>query len=295
MNHIQQGILLPIPPVGRYLLFSVANQDELASKLKAVCGLIDGNDTVMGLGQSLVLGLGARIPGLKDLPQLSAPGIEVPAMPAALWCWLRGEDRGEITLRSQAIVRTLAPALELVSAVDAFKYGKDLDLSGYEDGTENPIGNDAFRTAFVAGQGPGLDGSSFVAVQQWLHDFNVLDSLPVADMNNVMGRMKANNEELEEAPLSAHVKRTNQESFEPAAYVLRRSMPWSDERRAGLLFTAFGNSFDAFEVQLKRMLGLEDGVLDGLFRFTRPITGAYFWCPPMKEQHLDLSALGLSE
>ncbi|WP_447790843.1 Dyp-type peroxidase [Pseudomonas farris] len=295
MNHIQQGILLPIPSVGRYLLFSVANQDKLASKLTAVCGLIDGNDTVLGLGQSLVLGLGARIPGLKDLPQLSAPGIEVPAMPAALWCWLRGEDRGEITLRSQAIVRTLAPALELVSAVDAFKYGKDLDLSGYEDGTENPTGNDAFRTAFVAGQGPGLDGSSFVAVQQWLHDFNVLDSLPVADMNNVMGRMKANNEELEEAPLSAHVKRTNQESFEPAAYVLRRSMPWSDERRAGLLFTAFGNSFDAFEVQLKRMLGLEDGVLDGLFRFTRPITGAYFWCPPMKEQHLDLSALGLSE
>jgi putative iron-dependent peroxidase len=70
-------------------------------------------------------------------------------------------------------------------------------------------------------------------------------------------------------------------------------MPWSDGSRAGLVFVAFGKSFDAFEAQLRRMVGLEDGVADALFRFTRPVSGGYFWCPPMKDGRLDLRALGL--
>jgi putative iron-dependent peroxidase len=41
------------------------------------------------------------------------------------------------------------------------------------------------------------------------------------------------------------------------------------------------------------MVGNEDGTSDALFRFTRPITGSYFWCPPLKNERLDLLALGL--
>jgi putative iron-dependent peroxidase len=33
--------------------------------------------------------------------------------------------------------------------------------------------------------------------------------------------------------------------------------------------------------------------VDALFRFTRPLTSSYFWCPPIKGAHLDLSALGI--
>jgi putative iron-dependent peroxidase len=40
------------------------------------------------------------------------------------------------------------------------------------------------------------------------------------------------------------------------------------------------------------MVGAEDGTPDALFRFTRPIAGAYYWCPPVKDGRLDLSALG---
>ncbi|MNP12578.1 putative deferrochelatase/peroxidase YfeX [compost metagenome] len=68
-------------------------------------------------------------------------------------------------------------------------------------------------------------------------------------------------------------------------------MPWADERGAGLAFLAFGHSFDAFEVQLRRMSGLEDGVVDALYRFSRPLTGGYYWCPPLGAHGLDLSAV----
>jgi putative iron-dependent peroxidase len=69
-------------------------------------------------------------------------------------------------------------------------------------------------------------------------------------------------------------------------------MPWSiPEGAGGLFFVAFGKSFDAFEAQLNRMVGNEDGISDALFRFTQPVSGGYFWCPPMHEGHLDLRAL----
>ena len=70
-------------------------------------------------------------------------------------------------------------------------------------------------------------------------------------------------------------------------------MPWAEGNDGGLMFVAFGKSFDAFEAQLKRMTGGEDGVVDALFGFTQPVSGAYFWCPAMKDGKLDLSLLGL--
>jgi len=37
----------------------------------------------------------------------------------------------------------------------------------------------------------------------------------------------------------------------------------------------------------------DDGVTDALFKFTVPVTGSYFWCPPMAGNRLDLGALAL--
>ena len=119
------------------------------------------------------------------------------------------------------------------------------------------------------------------------------DAMTTAQQDQAIGRRRSDNAELDDAPPSAHVKRTAQESFEPEAFMLRRSMPWADATMAGLVFVAFGKSFDAFEAQLRRMIGAEDGIIDALFGFTRPVTGAYFWCPPMRHGRLDLRALGL--
>ncbi len=44
---------------------------------------------------------------------------------------------------------------------------------------------------------------------------------------------------------------------------------------------------------VRRMVGEEDGITDALFRFSRPVTGGYYWCPPCTNGRLDLSALGL--
>lgn len=294
MIPVQPGILAPVPRLARYLTFDLAPGGDAGGALGRIAAAADPAETVVGLGRSLVLSLGRTVPGLRDFPARAAAGIELPSTPAALWCWLRGGDRGELVHRTRAIEAAAAPALRTAAIIDAFQYDASRDLTGYEDGTENPQGEDAVAAAVLQGAGSGLDGSSFVAAQQWLHDLDRFARFSRSEQDATFGRRRADNEEMDDAPPSAHVKRTAQESFEPEAFVVRRSMPWTDGARAGLVFVAFGRSFDAFEAQMRRMAGEDDGITDALFGFTRPLTGAYFWCPPVAPGGgIDLRALGL--
>ena len=300
----QPGILARLPRVGRYLFFSVAQADEIPCCLELLSSVADGETVVTGLGPLCLAALGDRVaapvPGLRELKALTGRevGVSVPSTPTALCCWLRGDDQGDLIHLTQHLENLLAPGFHLDRVIDAFTHGKGpngfgRDLTGYEDGIENPKGNAALDAALLKGCGAGLDGSSFVAVQQWLHDFLAFDAMSSQMQDHVFGRRRGDSEELNSAPASAHVKRTAQESFDPEAFVLRRSMPWAVGGKAGLMFVAFGKSFDAFEVQMRRMAGLEDGIADALFRISRPLSGANFWCPPMRSGRLDLRALKL--
>ena len=243
----------------------------------------------MGLGQSLIESWGQEIYGLHDFPAGKAGDVDIPSTPAALWCWLRGEDRGELVNRTLGLRRDLQNAFELEQVVDAFRYDTGRDLTGYEDGTENPAGDDALAAAFVQDEQLAPRDSSFVAVQQWVHDLYRFNDWDREHQDHTIGRRRSDNEELADAPESAHVKRTTQERFEPEAFVLRRSMPWADASSAGLMFVAFGNGLYPFEAQLQRMNGADDGIVDALYDFSRPVTGAYFWCPPVVSGTVDLN------
>jgi len=293
MQTIQKGILATENILARYMTFNLVDAEAAKESLSALQESVDGESVVVGFGESLTKAFGVEINGLKPMPVYSSAGIDIPSTPCALWLWLRGDDRGELFHRSRKLELLLGSAFELTDVIDSFKYSESRDLSGYIDGTENPQDDEAIKTAMVSGQGEGLDGSSFVAIQQWLHNFDVLSSMNDTEKDDSIGRHVSDNEEFDEAPISAHVKRAAQESFSPEAFVLRRSMPWAEGMDAGLIFVAFGQSFSAFDAILNRMIGNEDGIHDALFNFTKPVTGAYLWCPPMKGAKLDLSKLGL--
>jgi putative iron-dependent peroxidase len=293
MHNIQPGILADVPRLARYLIFSLQAKASPSASLKALANNINGESAVIGLGHSLLKALGVSVDGLQAFPAYTGAGFDVPSTPASLWIWLRGDDRGELLHQSLEIQRMLADSFDLQNVIDAFQYKDSRDLTGYVDGTENPQHDDAVKAAIVQGRGAGLDGSSFVAVQQWVHDLAHFQAMPVAEQDHAIGRRISDNEEIEDAPESAHVKRTAQEDFSPEAFVLRRSMPWADATQAGLVFVSFGHSVAAFDALLKRMVGAEDGTVDALFNFTQPISGSYFWCPPIKHGRVDLSALEL--
>jgi porphyrinogen peroxidase len=291
----QPGILEPVPAVARYVNFAIpaagTTVQGIRDALTRLSPLANGSDVVLGVGPALAKALGVQVPGLREFPDLSRDGVKVPSTPGTLWCWIRGDDLGDLLHLTRKVQKALAPAFVAHHVVDAFRHswsgthGKD--LTGFEDGTENPEGEAAIEAAFAP------DGSSYVAVQQWMHDLDAFEQLTDELADHSIGRDRLTNEELEDSPQSAHVKRTAQESFDPEAFVLRRSMPWMISMQAGLMFVAFGKSFDAFEAQMRRMAGFDDGITDALFAISKPVNGAYYWCPPMRGTQLDLRLLGL--
>jgi porphyrinogen peroxidase len=293
MGLYQTGILADVPSAARFLFFSQKSDVDLGGSIDRLREIADGDAVVVGLGQPLVRSLSASVPGLRPFPKQTRSDLQIPSTQTALWCWLRGDDRGDLLHLTRRVSEALEAGFCLDETIDAFKYKEGRDLTGYEDGTENPEDEAAIAAAIVTGESPGVDGSSFVAVQKWIHDLDRFEGMKQETRDHTIGRRISDNEEIEDAPESAHVKRTAQESYEPEAWMVRRSMPWAESTYAGLVFVAFGKSFDAFEAQLNRMVGADDGIADALFAFTTPVTGTYFWCPPIMDGRLDFRAIGM--
>jgi porphyrinogen peroxidase len=288
---MQKGILKPVPHLATYLSFKLASpttQVVAVAGLKQLIQVADGHHIVVGLSAGLCKTLGIKAP--KELRAFQTPAdgkLKLPETAVDLLVWLRAtpaQDRGDLLAISREVQALLGDAFVLTDAVEAFKHVrkssiKSHDLTGYEDGTENPKGQKAMDFGFAP------DGSSFLAMQKWQHKWDNIAKMSPSEQNQAIGRNKQTNAELETAPLSAHIKRTTQEDFTLSdgteGFNLRRSMPWSDGTNSGLMFAAFGKSFEAFDLQLARMVGADDGITDTVFKMSKPITGSFFWCPPV--------------
>lgn len=283
----QPLILAPNSPVRRSLTFRIAPDADVAAALRNLRDKLPIDCGITGIGEPTVLALGAKIEGLRTFPALCGPGVSIPSTQDALCFLLSGPDRGIVFDLTQTIRGLVGEAFLLVDANDTFTYHGNKDLTRFEDGTENPKGDAAVQAAIAK------DGSSFLALQRWVHDLGRFRGFEEAHREMLIGRRAESNEEIEDAPESAHVKRAAQESFDPEAFMLRHSMPWANATQEGLEFVAHVESLDRYERVLRRMLGHDDGILDGLFSFTRPVTGGYYWCPPVRDGRLDLSALNV--
>lgn len=273
---LSSPILATIPTHARYLHFRLradVDSKELRLSLARLQEFCQSASHVWGLSFNLAEKLGLTIAGLREFKQIAGSQINIPGLSSELWLWLRGDDPGVLFHQQRKLVHKLAREFELSHVTVAFRHREGRDLSGYVDGTENPQGEDALATALRS------DGSSLVAIQRWRHRFDDLARYSEAEQDQMIGRRQSDDVELEDAPASAHVKRTAQEDFQPAAFVLRRSMPWAEQTEAGLYFTAFATDLSAFEAQLRRMSGAEDGIVDSLFKFSQPEFTAYYWCP----------------
>jgi putative iron-dependent peroxidase len=281
----QPAILEPVPAQARFLTFALKAGADPAPLWRRLRTVEHDTSAVIGIGLPLVELGGVQIAGLRAVPTDLMP---FPSTQQALWLYLAHGDRTELFDAGRAFARAVSSVLEVVEEIDAFSYRRNRDLSGFEDGTENPTGDDAARAAIIADGGLGVEGGSFVAVQKWVHDLGAVERMSALARAHAIGRDRETNAEIGDAPPSAHVKRTAQESFDPPAHIVRRSMPYGGVREHGLYFVAYGESLDRFERQLRRMAGRDDGVPDGLLGFTRAVTGGYYFCPPLVSGRLDI-------
>ncbi len=286
IKNTQPALLDEALPFGRFLLLNLKAGIDKQHVLSLFSSLIIDEHLVIGFGQNTLKKLDLNIKGYRQFPDIEA-SVEVPATHGDLFLLIRDYEPGMVTQKSLAILKKLDKYFSVKLLVNGFRYKAEIDemghdLTGYEDGTENPTGNDAV-SAVVRD-----DGSSFVVVQQWLHDLTKFSQFSQTLKDNTIGRRLSDNKELSNAPASSHVNRSDQGTFEINADILRRSMPFSNEHGDGLMFLAYCENLDRFEVQMRRMAGLTDGITDALFTFSRILNSAYFYCPSVKDSILSI-------
>src|SRR5262249_53182367 len=160
----------------------------------------------------------------------------------------------------------------------SWPYQHDRDLTGFIDGTENPSLIEAPGVVLVPEGKPGA-GGTVLLLQKWVHDAALWEALPVAEQERVMGRTKLDSIELGDRPTDSHVASTDQDTL---GHIFRRNMPYGTVTDHGTMFVGFAAEQRPLVAMLESMAGVNDDSRDALTRYTRPLTGAYYFVPSIE-------------
>jgi porphyrinogen peroxidase len=218
------------------------------------------------------------------LPVGRLGGHHAPATQHDLWLWINGSSQDVVFEHTRAAARAIETVAQLATEQVAFVHRDSQDLTGFIDGTANPTMVEAPMAALVPDGQPGAGGSHVLAMR-WVHNLDAFEALPVADQERVFGRTKAESLELDgdAKPPTAHISRVEiEDSAGNELPIYRRSVPYGTVAEHGLYFVAFAADRTRFDTMLGRMFGTDgDGQHDRLTEFSRPVSGAYYYAPPL--------------
>jgi putative iron-dependent peroxidase len=208
-------------------------------------------------------------------PVAGTDGFTMPATQHDAVLWLSGSAYDVVFDTARAAIAVLAGVASVAEETSSWPYRHDLDLTGFIDGTENPTLVEAPEVVLIPEANPG-GGGTILLLQKWTHDAASWESLGIERQEAVIGRRKADSEELDPKPDDSHVASTDQDEF---GKIFRRNMPYGTVTDHGTMFVGFCNDRAPLAEMLESMAGLRTGTRDALTRFTRPLTGAYYFIP----------------
>jgi putative iron-dependent peroxidase len=209
---------------------------------------------------------------------IGVEGFTMPATQHDAVLWLSGSAYDVIFDTARSTISALAGVATVAEETSSWPYQHDRDLTGFIDGTENPTLIEASGLVLVLEGDPGA-GSTVLLLQKWVHDAAAWESLAVAEQERVMGRSKLDSVELEDKPADSHVASTDQDQF---GKVLRRNMPYGTVTDHGTMFVGFASEQKPLATMLESMADTDGGDRDALTRYTRPLTGAYYFVPSIE-------------
>jgi len=167
--------------------------------------------------------------------------------------------------------------------VQGFRYWDSRSILGFVDGTENPHGADRDYFAVIGDQDPDYRGGSYLFVQKYLHNLDAWKSLSVAEQEDVIGRSKDHDIEMNDdvKPKNAHIALANiGDDFK----VVRDNMPFGNvsTNEMGTYFICYASTFTTVEKMLSNMfIGDPPGNYDRILDFSSAKTGTLFFVPSL--------------
>ena len=287
MSTPQAGIFALGTASHAYIEFDAREAGDAAELVRTVASLREPRTTMGGV--NLVAGFRPALwrevapddapEGVEgfDVDLVGPDGYRLPATQHDAVLWWSGAAYDVVFDSSRAAIAALAGLATVAGESSSWPYLHDRDLTGFIDGTENPSLVEAPEVALVPADRPGA-GGTILLLQKWSHDAAAWESLSVAEQEHVIGRTKDESVELENRPDSSHVASTDQETF---GKIFRRNMPYGTVTDHGTMFVGFSAEQRPLRAMLESMVGLTSGTRDELTRYTRALTGAYYFVPSL--------------
>lgn len=288
MRHPQPGIFALGTASHAYLELDASDGSDHNDLASAVASLREPRTTMGGV--NLVAGFRpehwrevapddapAALVGF-NAPLAGADGFVMPATQHDAVLWLSGSAYDVIFEVSRMAIRELAGIATVAEETSSWPYRHDRDLTGFIDGTENPTLVEAPELSVIGEDAPGA-GGTVLLLQKWAHDAAAWEALSDADQELVIGRRKLDSVELEDKPSDSHVASTDQDRF---GKIFRRNMPYGTVTDHGTMFVGFSADQRRLAAMLESMAGSSGGGRDELTRYTRPLTGAYYFIPSIE-------------
>jgi putative iron-dependent peroxidase len=138
--------------------------------------------------------------------------------------------------------------------------------------------------ALIGKEDAAFAGGGYVFTQRYVHNLQKWANVPTKEQEKVIGRRKADSEELSERakPPTAHISRTVIEENGEELEIVRHSFPYGTVSEKGLFFIAYCKTLDIPEKMLSRMMGTAgDRLYDHLMDYAQAVSGAHFFAPSL--------------
>jgi putative iron-dependent peroxidase len=272
-----------------YLEFDLAGSMDGLALVSAVANLTEPRTTMGGV--NLVVGFRPELwaeaagpacpPGITSFasPVVGPDGFTMPATQHDVALWIAGASYDVVFDASISVSAALREVAALAGETVGWSYHRDLDLTGFIDGTENPSLSAAPGEVLIPPGSPGA-GGSVLLLQKWAHDGVAWTGLSTAAQEAVIGRRKTDSVELLDRPATSHVARTDQDDF---GTIFRRNTPYGSMLDHGTMFVGFSALQQPLVDMLASMAGATTGQRDALTNYARPLTGAYYFVPALDD------------
>jgi putative iron-dependent peroxidase len=296
-----QAVTSSLSRAAIFLVAALNDTDESLAAVRAMCCDLAGFVRAVGFrdldgGLSCIMGFGSDAwdrlfgaPRPKELhPFREIQGRHRPvATPGDILFHIRAGSMDLCFELAMQIVARLGDSVSIVDETHGFKFFDQRDMIGFVDGTENPTGKKSSDAVIVGDEDAVFAGGSYVVVQKYLHDIKAWNALPVERQEEIIGRKKLSDIELEDSvkPTYAHNALTSiVDDDGNELKILRDNMPFGQIGKGefGTYFIGYARSPRRIEQMLENMfVGNPPGNYDRLLDFSRAVTGSLFFIPSL--------------
>lgn len=295
-----QSVEAPLSQAAIFLVVRVNEGTDAIAKVRDTLGGIDDLVKTVGfrdlsarlsciaaIGSDLWdrLGEPTKPRDLRPFAAIEGTPYKAPSTPGDLLFHIRAE-RPDICFEFERILlASLGTAVTTIDEVTGFRYFDARDLLGFVDGTANPEGHEIGEAALVGREDPDFVGGSYVVVQKYLHDLAAWGRISTALQEEIVGRTKIDNIELDDdaAPRKSHKTLATIVDEQGNEHdILRDNMPFgrAGHGEFGTYFIGYTRHLWVIEKMLERMfVGEPAGAYDRLLDFSTAQTGTTFFAP----------------